>query len=97
MKQYRRAALTVTAAQYEIGKGMEDGFRLYSQIITNDGLVQDGLIKIEREDGTIVCPYVRNRRGLVFIRKGDYIICEDGDEKHVCGADKFHLRYEEIE
>ncbi len=95
MKEYKRVSLTVTAAQYEIGKGMEDGFRLYSQVITNDGLVTDGLIKIKRDDGTIVCPYVRNRRGLVFIREGDYIICEN-NEKHVCGKDKFPIRYEEI-
>ena len=96
MKQYKRAPLTVTAATYEIGKGMEDGFRLYSQVITNDGLVVEGLVKLEREDGSIVCPYVRNRRGVVFIREGDYIICEDGDEKHVCGEDKFRQRFQEI-
>ena len=81
MKEYKRVSLTVTAAQYEIGKGMEDGFRLYSQVITNDGLVTDGLIQINR--------------GLVFIREGDYIICEN-NEKHVCGKDKFPIRYEEI-
>lgn len=96
MKNYKRVPLTVTAAQYEVGKGMEDGFHLYSQVITNEGLVADGLIRIRREDGTIVCPYVRNRRGLVFIREGDYIICES-NEKHVCGADRFPQRYEEIE
>lgn len=96
MKQYRRISLPVTAAKYEIGKGMEDGFRLYSQVITNDGIALDGLIKIEREDGVIVCPFVRNRRGVVFIREGDYIICEDGGEKHVCGEDKFGQRFEEI-
>ena len=96
MKQYKRAPLTVTAAPYEIGKGMEDGFRLYSQVITNDGLVVEGLVKLEREDGSIVCPYVRNRRGVVFIREGEYIICEDGDEKHVCGEDKFRQRFQEI-
>ena len=91
MKQYRRVSLIVEAAPYEIGKGMEDGFRLYSQIITNEGIVSDGLIKVEREDGSIVSPYVRNRRGVVFIRKGDYIICDEG-EKHVCGADNFRQR-----
>ena len=56
----------------------------------------EGLVKLEREDGSIVCPYVRNRRGVVFIREGDYIICEDGDEKHVCGEDKFRQRFQEI-
>lgn len=75
MERYRRVPLEVTAAKYELNQGMEDGFRLYSQIVTSEGIVTDGMVKIEREDGTIVCPYVRNRRGLVFIRKGDYIIC----------------------
>ncbi len=95
MKQYKRTSLMVEAAQYEIGKGMEDGFRLYSQVITNEGIVLDGLVKVEREDGSIVCPYVRNHRGIVFIRQGDYIICEEG-EKHVCGEHKFHQRFEEV-
>lgn len=95
MKQYKRTSLLVEAAQYETGKEMEDGFRLYSQVITNEGLTLDGLVKVEREDGSIVCPYVRNRRGVVFIREGDYIICEEG-EKHVCGEDKFRQRFEEV-
>lgn len=100
MKRYTRKPLEVTAEKYETGKSMEDGFRLYSQVITNEGLATDGLIRIEREDGTVVCPYVRNRRGLVFIKKGDYIICEeDGQgavEKHVCGEDKFSRRFEKM-
>ena len=66
MKQYKRAPLTVTAAPYEIGKGMEDGFRLYSQVITNDGLVVEGLVKLEREDGSIVCPYVQPPRRCIY-------------------------------
>ena len=100
MERYRRVPLEVTAAKYELNQGMEDGFRLYSQIVTSEGIVTDGMVKSEREDGTIVCPYVRNRRGLVFIRKGDYIICEADEngrvEKHVCGEDKFHRRFEKL-
>lgn len=100
MEKYRRVPLEVTAAKYVPDQNMEDGFRLYSQIVTIDGIVTDGMIKIERSNGTIVCPFVSNRRGLVFIRKGDYIICETDEkghtEKHVCGEDKFHKRYEKI-
>lgn len=100
MKQYTRKPLLVTAEKYEIGKGMEDGFRLYSQVITNEGIITDRLIRIEREDGTVVCPYVWNRRGLVYIKEGDFIICEEGSngavDKHVCGGDKFFQRFEEV-
>ena len=100
MERYKRVPLEVTAAKYELNQGMEDGFRLYSQIVTSEGIVTDGIILINREDGTIVCPYVRNRSGLVFIREGDYIIREadeDGNlEKHVCGEDKFHRRFEKL-
>ena len=97
MKKYTRAPLEVTAMKYEIGKGMEDGFRLLSQVVTNEGLNTDHIVKIEREDGSIVCPYVQNRRGLVFIRENDYIICESDNEKHVCGADRFAERFHPVE
>lgn len=100
MKQYTRKPLTVAAQKYVTGKGMEDGFRLYSQVITNEGIETDHLIRLEREDGTVVCPYVRNRRGLVYIKEGDYIICEEGEnggiDKHVCGEDKFNKRFEAV-
>ena len=76
---------------------MEDGFRLLSQVVTNEGLNTEKLVKITREDGSIVCPYVQNRRGLVFIRENDYIICEAGNEKHVCGADRFPERFQPVE
>ena len=97
MKKYKRVPLLVTADKYEIGKGMEDGFRLLSQIVTNEGLNTENLIKITRDDGSIVCPYVQNRRGLVFIHEDDYIICEAGNEKHVCGADRFSERFTPVE
>ena len=93
MKKYTRAPLEVTAEKYELGKGMEDGFRLFTQIVTNDGINTEKLIKITRKDGSIVCPYVKNRRGLVFIRHNDYIICEENGEKHVCGEDRFAQRF----
>jgi hypothetical protein len=97
MSKYTRIPLEVTAEKYAVGKGMEDGFRLLSQIVTNDGLNTDKIVKITRPDGTIVCPYVQNRRGLVFIEEDDYIICETDNEKHVCGADRFSERFQAIE
>lgn len=97
MKKYTRAPLEVTAAKYEIGKGMEDGFRLLAQVVTNEGLNTEKIVKITRDDGSVVCPYVQNRRGLVFIREDDYIICEEGNEKHVCGADRFAQRFIEVQ
>ena len=48
---------------------------------------------MKREDGTIVCPFISNRRGMVFLRDGDYIITEGDGQRHVCGADKFHKRF----
>lgn len=34
MNKYLRSALEVEAQQYEVGKGMEDGFELLSTVIT---------------------------------------------------------------
>ena len=92
MKEYKRTELIVQAAQYEQGKNLEDGFELFSDVITHGYVITEGLVQIERPDGSIVCPFVQNRRGQTFIKEGDYIICE-GEEKHVCGADKFASRY----
>lgn len=96
-KKYRRTSLDVAAQKYEPGKGMEDGFELFSKVVTNGWVVADGLIQIKRPDGTVVCPFIQNRRGLVFIREGDYIIYEDSDLRHCCGADKFAIRFHEVE
>lgn len=96
MKEYKRAELIVQAQQYEVDKNLEDGFELFSDVVTHGYVTTDGLVKIERPDGSIVCPFVQNRRGQTFIKEGDYIICE-GDEKHVCGADKFPSRYLPVE
>ena len=96
MKRYTRAPLEVTAMKYELGKGMEDGVRLFAQIVTNEGLNTENIVTVTRDDGTVVCPYVENRRGLAFIRENDYIICEENGEKHVCGADRFAQRFHEV-
>lgn len=94
--RYMRAQLEVEAMQYEVGKGLEDGFELWTKVITNGWVVAEDLVQIKREDGTIVCPFVRNRRGLIFIRNGDYIICEGDGEKHCCGERKFSARFQPI-
>lgn len=92
-KTYKRESLIVKAEQYQLNKGMEDGFELYTKVITNGWISPDQLIQITRPDGSIVCPFIKNRRGLIFIREGDYIITEGDNERHVCGADKFPKRF----
>jgi hypothetical protein len=96
MKKYERISLIVSAEQYQLNKGMEDGFELYTKVITNGWISPDNLIQITRPDGTIVCPFIQNRRGVIFIREGDYIIGESDSERHVCGADKFDKRYKPV-
>ncbi|MBO5258759.1 MAG: hypothetical protein J6B26_00085 [Agathobacter sp.] len=92
-EKFKRAEIIVEAQKYEIGAGMEDGFELWTKVITNGWISTDKLIKITQEDGSIVCPFIQNRRGIVFIREGDYIIYDDAGERHCCGTDKFHKRY----
>ncbi len=96
-KKYTRAALTVTAQQYEVNQGLEDGFELYTKVITNGWISPDNLVHITRPDGAVVCPFIQNRRGVTFIREGDYIIFDDNGECHVCGEDKFPQRYQPVE
>ena len=74
MKKYQRNCFEVEAIQYEIGKGIEDGFMPWSSVVTNGWIIADKLVKVTREDGTVVCPFIQNRRGIIFIREGDYII-----------------------
>lgn len=96
MKKYKRSAIEVEAEPYKAGTGMEDGFIPWSSVVTNGWIVTDKLVKINRPDGTIVCPFIQNRRGLIFIREGDYIITEKDSERHVCGEDKFSKRFLEL-
>ena len=91
MKKYIRSSFEVEAVEYELGKGMEDGFMPW----TSTGWIRpDNLIQVTREDGVVVCPFIQNRRGLTFLRDGDYIITEKDMERHVCGKDKFFKRYQ---
>ena len=93
----RRVGLVADVYKYEQGKGMEDGFELWSDVVTKGWIVTDSLVKIKREDGSIVCPYITHRRGRTFIGEGDYLICDADGSKHVCGKDKIFVRYEKVE
>lgn len=90
----RRIALDADVVKYEVDQGLEDGTELWSDVVTKGWIVTDFLVKIKKEDGSIVCPYVLNRRGRVFIGEGDYIVIDEDGTKHVCGADKIWKRYE---
>ncbi len=94
--KYMRSALEVEAKEYEIGKNMEDGFELWSKVLTNGWISTDEVIQITRPDGSIVCPFIQNRRGIIFLREGDYIIYEADGERHVCNKDKFSSRYQSL-
>lgn len=93
----RRIPLESDIEKYEPGKGMEDGFERLYDVVTKGWIVTDTLVKIKREDGTIMCPYIKHRRGRTFIGEGDYIISQEDGTKHVCGADKIWTRYEKPE
>lgn len=93
----RRTAMEANVEKYEIGKKMEDGFELWSDVVTKGWIVTDNLIKIKLENGNIVCPYIVHRRGRTFISENDYIIIDLDGTKHVCGEDKIFERYEKIE
>lgn len=94
--QYIRAALKVEAVKYETGLGLEDGFELWSEVVTNGWISTENLVQVTRPDGSVVCPFIQNKRGVIFIREGDYIICEGDGERHVCGEGKFNSRFQPI-
>ncbi|HEX3077857.1 MAG TPA: hypothetical protein VHQ24_13420 [Lachnospiraceae bacterium] len=95
--RYRRTGLPVDAVQYELDKGLEDGFELWTEIVVNGWILTDNLVKRTRKDGVVVCPYINTRRGRSFITEGDYIITEAEGDRIVCGQDKFEKRYECID
>lgn len=97
MKKYKRSSLEVEAVVYELGKGIEDGFMPWTSVVTNGWIKTENLIKVTREDGVVVCPFIQNRRGLIFLREGDYVIQEKDMERHVCGQDKFFDRFYPVE
>lgn len=97
MKKYKRTSLEVQAVAYEVGKGMEDGFMPWSSVVTTGWIRTEHLIQVTREDGLVVCPFIQNRRGIIFLGEGDYIITEMDKERHVCGKDKFAERFEPLD
>lgn len=97
MKKYIRNAFEVEAVAYETQKGMEDGFMPWNSVVTTGWIRTENLIRITREDGMVMCPFIQNRRGLIFLKEGDYIITELDGERHACGGDKFFDRYRAIE
>ena len=93
----KRAELKANVEKYELGKGLEDGFELFSEIVTREWIVTDSLIRIKRDDGYVVSPFILNRRGREFIGADDYIVIDEDGTKHVCGGDKIWNRYTKIE
>ena len=93
----KRVAMDARVEKYELGKGLEDGFELWTEVVTTGWLVTESLVKVTREeDGALVCPYILHRRGRTFINEGDYIIFDADGTKHVCGEDKVFSRYEKV-
>ncbi len=92
-----RAAMEASVEKYEIGQGMEDGFEPWFDVVTKGWIVTDSLVKIKKENGVIVCPYIMNKRGKTFIEEGDYLIRDADGTRHVCGQDKVFKRYKPIE
>lgn len=95
--KYRRVPMEADVEKYETGRGLEDGFEPWSDVVTKGWIVTDTLVKIKRDNGTIVCPYIMDRRGRTFIGEGDYVIVDGDGTKHVCGEDKIFQRYEPME
>lgn len=95
-EKYQRASLEVEAEKYELNKGLEDGFEPWTNVVTHGWVAADGLVKVEQKNGQFLCPFIRNRRGIVFIRENDYIIYEEGGERHCCGSDKFDSRFKKM-
>ena len=46
-----RIGLYADVYEYEPGKGMEDGFEPYHNVVMKGWIVTDNLVKITREDG----------------------------------------------
>ena len=90
----KRTPIEATIIPYETGKGLEDGFEPYADVVTKGWFITDNLVQVKRDNGLIVCPYIRHRRGRTFICEGDYIIVDDDLTKHVCGKEKIFNRYE---
>ena len=94
--RYIRTPIKADIEKYEIGKGLEDGFEFYSNVITHNFVDYEKLIQVD-VNGQTQCPYILTRRGKTFIKENDYIVTEEDGTKLVCGGDKVHSRYTLIE
>ncbi len=92
----KRVNLIADVFKFEFGKGYEDGYELWSDIVTSGWIITDHLIKVTRENGSIECPYISHSRGRTFIGQNDYIIIDSDGTKHVCGAEKVFTRYQPL-
>lgn len=92
-----RIPMEAEVMKYELGKGLEDGFELFSDIVTKGWIITDKLLKVVRDNGSIVCPYIRHRRGVTFIQEGDYVIVDSDGTKQAVGGDKVFTRYKPVE
>ena len=92
-----RIPMEAEVMKYELGKGLEDGFELFSDIVTKGWIITDKLLKVVRDNGSIVCPYISHRRGVTFIQEGDYVIIDSDGTKQVVGGDKVFTRYKPVE
>ena len=71
-----RIPMEAEVTKYELGKGLEDGFELFSDIVTKGWIITDKLLKVVRDNGSTVCPYIRHRRGVTLVEEGDYVIID---------------------
>lgn len=94
--RYIRTPIKADIEKYELGKGIEDGFELFSDVVTRNFVECDSLIQVEIQ-GQLKCPYIVTRRGKTFIKYDDYVVTEEDGTKLVCGGDKVHSRYTLIE
>ena len=44
--KYIRASIEVEAVKYEQGKGLEDGFKFWKDVLTSGWVLTEGLVKI---------------------------------------------------
>ena len=49
-----RIPMEAEVTKYELGKGLEDGFELFSDIVTKGWIITDKLLKVVRDNGSIV-------------------------------------------
>ena len=92
----KRTPIEAEVYEYKLDSGLEDGWEPFSDVVTKGWIVTDRLIKVNRDNGVVVTPFIMHKRGRTFIEEGDYVIVDADGTKHVCGADKIFKRYEKL-